>query len=638
MLTFIEGRSLAAAFRALAMLSLLSSLEPVRAGGSLQNYDFTGFKPSPIPGQIVGTTVPYRQDDRCMPIHFRMNTTRDPVAHGPDGTPVTLAAARAAIEQAMASWNRIPTSYVDIRMVGTATNPGPPVFDFVNEVSFNWPTGFQAFGLTRSVTLAVDSLMEHGEDLDGDGDSDVSSAILTCQDVDGDGDIEFPAGLYRAGTILDTDIRFNPAVAWHLDERPPSYASVDLVGVATHELGHSHGLAHSNIVQRSLDDGTEATMHCCTGASRRLHSDDIAWSSFLYPEGSSKRGPGALQSGDVPFDQRYSVIRGQVRNGQNVPIAGAFVMAEDLQGRAVASAIGGRVQISAGGGVPSQYLPPSLGGLADGDYALPVPKGIYRIAVEPNDGWPEQTYGSNESGFAGFLFGNQNFVREYYNGPLERQTERSIGNAIPVPALHDRKGIDFRLDNNVQLSTFNADDSRIDIGMGLQGILLAVRIPRADILAVDRGRGLLLQAALFGTFPFYDWEVARFDTAMITTGRVAADGRVTIDLEHPLVERSPFVGADRDLTPLYVEHSRALGLYAEKVLPKLGKDLFVVIAFSRDSADPGFPGFSRYGVLGDIATPDKPARGVSFYSENGGKGWHAETFGDYSFGLVVAPR
>jgi hypothetical protein len=306
-------------------------------------------------------------------------------------------------------------------------------------------------------------------------------------------------------------------------------------------------------------------MHCCDPAiGRQLHSDDVAWSSFRYPEGSIRSGPGALQPGDIAFDQRYSVIRGQVRNADNLPIAGALVTAEDLQGRPIASAIGGRVQASGGGGLPFQYLPPSLGGLADGDYALPVPKGIYRVAVEPNDGWPERSYGSNESGFAGFLFGN--------------------------------------------------------------------------ILAVNRGRGLLLQAALFGTFPVYTWEIARFDAAMITTGHVAADGQVTIDLAHPLVRRAPFVGADADLAPLYVEHSLTLGLYAEKVLPILGKDLFVVLALSKDSVDPDFPPFSRYGVMGDLATPGNPARGTSFYSGDGGKSWFTEDFGDYSFGLVVAPR
>jgi len=632
---FKKIQSLAAA-GTLGLLSLLC-LGPVRAGGILQTFNYTGDKPSPIPGQILGTTTPLQHDDRCIPIHFRMNTTLDPVAKGSDGAPVSLAAARAAIEQAMEAWNRIPTSYIEMRMVGTTQNPSVAGFDFVNEAGFNWPADSQAVGLARTIAIVRDSLLEHGEDIDGDGDSDVSSAILTCQDVDGDGDIEFPAGLYRAGTILDIDVRFNPAALFHVDQRLPTYQSFDLVGVAAHELGHGHGLAHSNIVQRSLDDGTPATMHCCADANRQLHSDDIAWSSFLYPEGSRKNGPGALHAGDIAFDQRYSVIRGQVRNAGNQPIAGTFVTAEDLHGRPIVSAIGGRVQISVGGGQPSQYLPPSLGGLADGDYALPVPKGVYQLAVEPNDSWPERSF-ATVSGSASFLFGNQNFVKEYYNGPREGQTERRIGQAITLPALHDRKGIDFRLDDNVQLSTFNADDLPADVGLGPQGSLLAVRIPRADILAIDRGRGLLLQAALFGTFPYYNWEIARFDAAMITTGRVGTDGKVTIDLAHPLVKRAPFVGSDRDLTPLYVEHSRALGFYAQTVLPALNKDLFVVLAFSKDDADPEFPQLSKFGVMADFATPDKPAKGNSFSSNNGGLTWQREPFADYSFGLVVAPR
>ena len=55
--------------------------------------------------------------------------------------------------------------------------------------------------------LIVDTTFNPGDDIDGDGDTDVFDPLLegteTCDDVDGDGDIEFPAGFYAAGTILE---------------------------------------------------------------------------------------------------------------------------------------------------------------------------------------------------------------------------------------------------------------------------------------------------------------------------------------------------------------------------------------------------------------------------------------------------
>ena len=56
--------------------------------------------------------------------------------------------------------------------------------------------------------------------------------------------------------------------------------------------------------------------------ARSLSSDDIAASSFLYPEGSSPTGIAALQAGDVSFAAAFDVISGTTEIA-GAPLAGA---------------------------------------------------------------------------------------------------------------------------------------------------------------------------------------------------------------------------------------------------------------------------------------------------------------------------
>jgi len=161
-------------------------------------------------------------------------------------------------------WNDNPSSYINLEVTSVRDLGARPRVggDFINEVTFLTPEDFGALASSPSTSLLSDTTFIAGEDLDGDGDADVfdpeAAARNTCFDFDGDGDIEFPAGDYLAGTILDNDVQFSSTVLWETTSTNPAAADID--AVSTHEFGHSHGLSHAIINQFSENDGTTSTM------------------------------------------------------------------------------------------------------------------------------------------------------------------------------------------------------------------------------------------------------------------------------------------------------------------------------------------------------------------------------------------
>src|SRR6185295_17199040 len=192
-----------------AALALTLGAGAAHAGGFTMVTDITGRVFSSLPGLIYANFVPLRMDARCIPMVFRVNNTQDPVPNPLGAAFLSVATAKAGIQEAMDQWNQIPTSYMQFQMGADYANAGVRKFDVINEITFRSGAGFVGVSTNIPTRLLETSLFSNGDDIDGDGDSDVSNTISTCTDIDSDGDLEWPAGTYDGGTILDVDIVIN---------------------------------------------------------------------------------------------------------------------------------------------------------------------------------------------------------------------------------------------------------------------------------------------------------------------------------------------------------------------------------------------------------------------------------------------
>jgi hypothetical protein len=634
-----------------ALLAASLGAGPALAGGFLESLDITGNVPSPVPGQINAKLVRIFHDPRCIPVQFQLNNTLDPIPNPLGSGPVvSLAAARATFQKSFDTWNKIPTSYIEEKVGGTVGNPGFSGFDMVNELTFRVPPGFGFIAVTPSITLIADIQLNDGDDIDGDGVSDVSSAITTCK-VGPGGHTIFPAGFYKAGTILDVDVEFNTAQVRFtvndadVDTNPQS---VDLQATATHEFGHSFGLCHPLNNQKSPTDGTGATMFpfidsgdpASELAQRTLDSDDIAYASFYYPEGSATSGPAALQPGDFPFNLAYGLIKGSVTHGVlNEPIAGASVSAINLlNGEEVASAFSGTSQVSFDPTTGEIFLVSPAYNILNGNYVIPVPLGLYTVGIEAVDGSPVPSGSVSLNAQIGDIFGQQDFNEEFWSGPapLESAIEIQPGFGLPVAGIpgFTQSHIDFVTNDQVNISNFGSRDF-IGFTGAAPGTYYAVRVPASQISAINPGGNIYIQEAAYDTFVVDASVVPIFAEADLVTGTVSGT-TATLDLAHPLAKVTHFVGQDNDFAPFYFPFPDLLGRQVkQKIANGQIKNLFMVLRVPTATPYPGVSGLPpSIGLDGGNATNDVPINGLSYLSTDGVTFNQVNNF-NFRFSLIV---
>ncbi|TDF42272.1 matrixin family metalloprotease [Alteromonadaceae bacterium M269] len=497
-------------------------------------------------------------DSRCASVEYTFNTA----AGANVGTDIEIApeALSDVVQQGLDRWNDNPSSYIEMNVTQQVNLGDRPRVggDFINEVTFITPGGFTALASSPSTSLTADTTFVAGDDLDGDGDSDVfdpvAAGINVCTDIDNDGDIEFPAGDYLAGTILDNDVQFSSTVTWEL-EPTGGVALADVDAVSVHEFGHSHGLSHATINQISSEDGTGSTMFPFIDTSdadaelgsRSLHIDDLAASAFIYQEGSDDVGElPQLQAGDVAFSDAFSIVSGTVTNGDGDVVAGAAVQLTNRRNEEVNSMAysGQTVAFENAAGGLFAFDESIIGG----DYAVPVPtRTLYTAQIEALDGAPVATGNISTGAIIAGIVGQNTFSEEGFTFN-ERDVEFRPGFSTPIFAgRNGRANINFI--TNTEIVQRNAGPTEF-IGTGAiagaTDIIYAEMFDRTEVSELIAA-GNVPVSGIFETGTLDASLVPVFSQATLAIGVVNPDDG-SVEFTQTVRQTNNIVGQDDDGT------------------------------------------------------------------------------------------
>ena len=215
-------------------------------------------------------------------------------------------------------WNTSPVRW-HATDAGTAT-VSPAEFQSAVARAFdtwqNVPTasiGFAFSGFTSARPFDEDGVSVIGFENEPDLERVLGATSFVIDDV--------------TGEIVESDVFFNSAFQWSTSDTGQT-GRFDLQSIATHEIGHFLGLAHSALGETEVrPSGGRRVMASSSvmfpiafgatnSADRTLQPDDIAAVSDLYPDGS--------------FERRTGSIHGRVLlNGR--PVFGAHVMTFHLE-------------------------------------------------------------------------------------------------------------------------------------------------------------------------------------------------------------------------------------------------------------------------------------------------------------------
>jgi hypothetical protein len=268
-------------------------------------------------------------------------------------------------------------------------------------------------------------------------------------------------------------------------------------------------------------------------------------------------------------------------------------------------------------------------GIVNGRFVIPLPKGRYRMGIEPVDGQPVSVPSISVAAQLGNLYGQHLFNEEF---PLQFRKRHDSDwhddaddlsqspDRITVRAGETHRHVNIRTGTDINIDNFG-DRNFLGFVNAPAGRIYAVRVPAEQIADASRGRALSLEAVAFDTGVMDASEVPKYAEAMITTGVVNPDGTPCLDMLNPLVQVSGFVGQDNDLAPFRLRHGRALGRWVQRAIERGEiQNLFLVLQIPTTAPFPGVSGAPP--LIGLDGTPgesnDVPIFGLSFVSDDAG--------------------